>query len=191
VSRNTDTLSSAGKQVQTGQASPGRVFKSLPLVHQHLVEEGYKLALSTLYKHQKGGHIRPDGGGQYSLTEVESYIGRVNLKRKGDTGSLGVETARGKALAEARLKEAQADRLEHTLAVEIGKYVPREAFEQALAGRAQLFRTDLRNLATGGAGEVVALVSGAPDKIPDLIEYLLGQFDDLLDRYARNPELLA
>jgi len=153
-------------------------------------KEGWKVAQSSVYNHVGRHRLQRDEEGRFTLEAVDEYARRY-LKRQDGSSQNADETAQSKREAEVRRLRAQAELFEMKAEVEKGRYILREQFEQALASRAQLFKTDLNNFATGEAPEIVTLVNGESDKIPDLIEHLQERFADILDRYSRDTEFLV
>jgi hypothetical protein len=168
-------------------------FPNLLKVFDFLRGEGYRIAKSTLYRHRSEGKIRPAKDDTYQIKAVSKYAARF-LKRKGEivpsasSANLFVLQER-KIKAEASRLEAQARHWEIKADAATGAYVPRGHFEAALAARATVFKSDLHNLAHALPSAIVGIVQGDPEKIPDLIVFLLNSFENILDRYASDGVL--
>lgn len=169
------------------QISPKEpTFPNVSAVVQYLQDEGWKISLRTGYNHQDQGLLRPRSDGKYYKADVDAYASSLLARIDGsDPSDTDLERKR-KADADTaeiitRIKRIQVEALE-------GKYIERDAFERALAQRAALFKNDLEALARGKAPEIIAKVAGDSDRAPDLIEYLLAEFELCLGRYAANVE---
>lgn len=167
-----------------------QALNNLIKVHEYLDEQGWSVSRSTIYNHAKKGWLVPDKEGAYPTAAVDEYA-EQRLKMKDGSTQRPDKLAQDLRETELRLKRAKAEREEHKAKVEKGRFIPLAQFEAALVGRARIFKQDLHNLATGEAPDMVALVEGERDNIPDLIEFLEERFEELLDRYTREEELLA
>lgn len=163
-------------------------FKNLLMVESHLKSVGYKVSKSTLYNHAKTRKIKPRGDGLFYIADIEQYA-RYYLKQKNDPVKNSSETVQQRRNeAEARKLEAQAKHWEIKSKVESGAYVPRAAFEIELTKRAMVFKNDLESFARSHAPEICSRVKGNDALIPALVEYLLDEFADFLDRYSADRE---
>jgi hypothetical protein len=170
-------------------------FSNILEVVKFLKKDGWKIKKSSVYLHAKQKKFHPQKDGLYHMKDVEKYA-RSYLK-KNDPASLSAINNNPEAImkrrseAEARKIEAQAEHWELKSKIESGNYVPKETFERALAQRAMLFKSDLEAFARGQAPEIIQFVNGDNDKIPDLIEYMLDQFEQFLGRYAEDREFVV
>lgn len=163
-------------------------FKNLLKVEDHLASVGYKVSKSTLYAHAKTRKIKPRGDGLFYIADVEKYA-RDYLKQKNEPVRESSDTIqRRRNEAEARKLEAQAKHWEIKSKVESGAYVPRAALEIELAKRAMVFKNDLESFARSHAPEICSRVKGNDALAPALVEYLLDEFADFLDRYSSDRE---
>ena len=164
------------------------IFPNLLTVARHLKAQGWRISKSSVYEHAKSGKLSPDEAGNYTLEEIEAYARRW-LKRADQPSDHDAEDLQQKKLrAEAKRIRAQAEREELKLQHERGSYIRRAEYEQALAVRAQLFKTDLENFARSSVGEIINLVDGDAGKGPDLQAWLLGEIEEFLGRYSREAE---
>lgn len=164
---------------------PDTTFTSLRQVHAHLADQGYKLAYSTLCKHQaERGWIHTNAEGVYGEKEIESYLRAARLVQHGAPATKTDALAERKQRAEVKKLESQAE-YQHLKAAQLaGSLVDSSEYEQALTRRAALFRRDCLNLAHAIAPGVVAVAGGDKRKVPDVTEYLKDKFLDMLNRYA-------
>jgi len=163
-------------------------FSNVSSVVTYLQEQGYKISNRTGYNHKDEGLLRPRSDGKYYKADVDAYASSMLSRLDGSesTGSDSDMERKRKADADTaeiitRIKRIQVEVLE-------GKYIEREAFERALAQRASLFKNDLEALARGRADDMIDRVAGDHDKAPDLIEFMLAEFEQVLGRYAANIE---
>jgi phage terminase Nu1 subunit (DNA packaging protein) len=88
-----------------------------------------------------------------------------------------------------RYRTARAAMAELDLEIREGEWVKTSTFDQALAQRAIMFKSDLTTLAHSGASEICNMVGGDRSRIPELIEHLLDKFETLLGRYSAPASL--
>ncbi|NDY41266.1 hypothetical protein G3N55_00175 [Dissulfurirhabdus thermomarina] len=162
-------------------------FSNIRAVRAWLLEQGWRISQSGIYKHRAEGKIAPDlPGGRFSRRRVEAYAA-AHLRRA-DTGKRPQreleEQQRRKALAETRRAEAQALKLEHELAVLQGRYLPREDFYAELAARALALESGFRAMVQARLGEWIELVGGDATRAPDLSAAVQADLDRLLGEYA-------
>ncbi|PID40290.1 MAG: hypothetical protein CR984_04020, partial [Proteobacteria bacterium] len=62
--------------------------------------------------------------------------------------------------------------------------VDREWSERQLAARALVLKSDHENFARSHAAEIVAKCDGKVEFVPDVVEYLLVEFEVMLGRYS-------
>jgi hypothetical protein len=154
-------------------------------VVEYLSGKGWKIKKSTAYQHIKEGKLRTRQDGCFNVGDVEKYAATF-LKRL-DGGKVNKELERmqqERSQAETDKVKAQAEHWTLKTQIAKGMYVEKDAFERALAMRAAVFKSDLENFVHARAGEITRIVGGDPEKIPDLIEFMLEAAADFLDRYA-------
>jgi hypothetical protein len=167
-----------------------RSFPNIPAVVRYLDEQGWKISQASVYNHQRAGKIKPNVKGEFPLSAVERYIVEANLRRvDGSKSPMGDSADESKkSQYETEILRVKSLQVAHAFEIKKGSYVPRDAFEHALAQRAALFKSDLEAFIRCQAGEMISLVSGSSEKIPDLIDYMLDQFEKCLGRYAEDRE---
>jgi hypothetical protein len=180
-------LKLALNKILKGEFMIENTFKNLKQVAIYLREIGYKISKTQIYEHGKTRKIKPRDDGKYYLLDVEQYA-KDYLKSEKLSLKHFNKTQRRRNEAEAAKLEAQAKHWQIKTKIMEGSFVPRESFEQALALRALLFKNDLQYLAHAQAPEICRLVKGDNNLIPELMEYLSGQFDIFLNHYAENKE---
>ncbi len=169
--------------------SEARLSNILAVV-KHVKALGYRLEKSTAYKHVNDGRLRADKDGTYTLATVEKYA--ATLRRIGGAADAKVQKHQSaRAAAEAQKTQAQADYWELRTKIMSGQYVEKGEFERALAQRAAVFKNDLESKERTRAPAIINLVAGNPDKIPDLIEFMLDGDAELLNRYDSDQEFVV
>lgn len=154
---------------------------------------GWKISKSGIYTHCQEGKLRPDPDGTYTLTAVERYA-RTFLKRLSTGQKIKPELdklQRDKAEAETKRATAQAEHWELKIKIAKGLYVEYAQYEQDLAARITILKSDMENFARSSAGEIIQCVGGDPSKIPDLIDMLLARVRSWLGRYAEDKEFIV
>jgi hypothetical protein len=151
---------------------------------EYLSGKGWKIKKSTAYQHIKEGKLRAKKDGYFSISDVERYAAAFLKRKDGKTDDLVNAIQQEKSRAEVDKLKAQADHWTLKTQVARGMYVEKAALERELAMRAAVFKSDQENFIHARAGEIVQIVIGDPEKIPDLIEFMLDAFANFLDRYA-------
>ena len=152
---------------------------------QFLLNLGWQISQTQIYKHRELGKLRAQSNGEYAEADLLRYA-RKYLKRT-DGAPMGREDdnlIQEKTLAEIRKAKAQAVAWEAKARELSEKYVTRAWHERELVARALLFRSDITNFIYGHAGEIIALVKGDAAMIQDLIEFMQGKAEDWLSTYS-------
>jgi hypothetical protein len=180
--------------VETTVPAAPESFKNALEIEAYLTASprNWKIRKSSIYNHIKAHKLISEADGSFTLAEVERYAA-MNLKKADGSVPQAQKTdfdkiAEQAADARRRRELAQAAILEHKFAVLQGSLVPREMFENELAARASIFRSDGENFFRGQAAALVNVVSGDPAKIPDLIAFCLNAFEQHLARYLQKEE---
>jgi len=84
--------------------------------------------------------------------------------------------------------KAQARHWDMKASILEGSYVERGSFELALVKRLLIFKNDIETFIYSQANGIINLVSGDSSKAPDLIEFMLDEAANWLDRYADDRE---
>jgi hypothetical protein len=165
-------------------------FENLPAVMQYLQKKGYKIQKSAIYNHKTTGKIRPNKEGKYLRADVEKYAQAHLQPADGSPSPAKVldKAQKERAAAETRERIARAINWETRTAALQQKLVPRELFENELAARAAIFRTDGENFFRGQAPAIVNIVGGDALKVPELIDFCLNVLEQWLSRYLQQEE---
>jgi hypothetical protein len=155
-----------------------------------LKAEGWKVGKSSVFAHAKQGKLRSREDGAFHEKDVKKYA-RTFLKRL-DPSTMqpaAIEKLQNrKVAAETKKLEAQASHWQLRAEIESGRFVPREAFEMALAQRASLFKNDIEYFCRESAPQIIHFVNGDISKVSDFIEYLLNKTADWLSCYSEDKE---
>lgn len=155
-------------------------------VHKHLEEIGVNVSLRSVYNHVKSGRLQKGGDGCFSAAAVEKYT--KALQSETNASSADPTTLSEKHEADTRKAAAQARHWEIKTKILEGKYVEREWAERQLAARALVLKSDMENFFRSRAPAIVAKSDGNVDLVPDVIEYLLGEFEKIVGRYSEPIE---
>lgn len=153
-------------------------------VVEYLSGKGWKIKKSTAYQHIKEGKLRARKDDHFSVSDVERYAVAFLKRKDGKSDDLINAIQQEKLQAELDKTRAQAEHWTLKTQITRGMYVEKAALERELAMRAVVFKSDQENFIHARAGEIVQIVAGDPEKIPDLIEFMLEAFANFLDRYA-------
>ena len=173
----------SGKVKNEVADTPEPSFPSLLKVLEHLQGAGFKISKSKLYRDRNKNLIHVKSDGSVLESDVRVYAGDYLERVVGNIDDLSDVQAR-KANAEADLRQEQVLKIRHARKVEEKKYIPRKDFEAELASRAMVLDSGLRHMIQMRMAEWVALVSGKPSLIPDLIQDMNRELDGLMNSYA-------
>lgn len=171
---------------------PEQTFKNILAVTEYLDGIGYKIKKSSLYLHKKNGLLRPRKDGLFYVGDIKKYIFNAGLKTKDGSPSIDLDKINNeKAIAERDKVVAQVEQIQLRNKAAKGLLVPRDTFERELAQRAIVFKADDESFCRAKAPEIVALVGGDKERIPDLIEFMLAESAKKLNRYAADREFVV
>ena len=162
-------------------------------IYEYLQSHGWRVSKSAVYNHAKEGKIRPDKAGKFPIAAVEKYAA-LNLKRLDGSAPASDEADSiqlAKAADEARKMKAVADMAELKAATLRGQLVDKSIFEEELAARATVFRSDLVNFIHADAPELIAVVHGDARYLPDAIKFFEDALEGVLARYLEQREFEA
>lgn len=169
-----------------------QTFPNLLAVIKYLKENKWKLSKSRAYQHHGEGKIKQQSNGTYRLGDVEKYAGVYLKTADGRSASNDLEKFQEeKVQTELDISKEKLEHLQLKNKVAKGLYVPKDAFERELAQRAIVFKSDVESFCRSKAADIVNLTGGKKDRIPDLIEYMLGESATWLNRYAADREFVV
>jgi hypothetical protein len=166
-----------------------RILKTVADVHKYLKSHAWQISKTQLYSHVEQKKIKRDDDGTFSIPKVDKYASKYLRCTDGSKPS--------KALADIQTRKYEADVRQLLAGAEMkeiknsilkGEYVRKDAFEFALAERAMLFKNDIGTFCRSKAADIVNLVDGDKEKIPDLINYLLEETANWLNVYSEDRE---
>lgn len=157
-------------------------FDSLLAVCSHLERTGFRISKSKLYRDRDKGMIRVNEDGTVPETEVRAYASTLD-RIEGNIDDMSNVMNR-KALKELELRDEQVKKLRFARKIEEGKYMPRADFESELASRAVVLDAGFRHMIQMRTAEWVAMVSGKPALVPDLVKNMNQELDRLMNEYA-------
>jgi hypothetical protein len=161
-------------------------FRNIPEMVAFLDGEGWRISDSSAYEHREQGKFRLEADGSIQQSAALEYA-RLHLKKKDGTPG----TIAGPSLQEQKVTEEiariRADRLQRELKYKelSGELMPRSRVEVELAARATDLKAYFDAVARSAAGRIVKIVGGDPQKVPDLIQFMLGMNRKAFDNYAR------
>lgn len=164
-----------------------KVFTSLLQVKDYLIEQGYKVSKSKIYRDAENGKItaESDAAGNKSVSALaaweyaEKHLEKTGVN-KGDLKNLQAT----KLMQAIKIQEIDARRKTFDLEKEQGKYIPKAEFEAELAARASVLDSGFRNMFNIRVREWIALVNGTPERAPDFLAALNQALDEQLNTYA-------
>jgi hypothetical protein len=163
----------------------GANLPNLLKAHDYLHRQGWRVSKSTLYQHHKDGRIRILEDGTISTRDLDKYASTFLKQKDGRrTSEILDKLQEQRAQAETDIIRSKAIHWDVKTKIIKGEYVERTALESELATRAIIFKSDIENFFRGQAEAIIQMVSGDPQKAPDLIDFCLSQAEDWLDRYS-------
>jgi vacuolar-type H+-ATPase subunit I/STV1 len=183
--RPAEVNGSAPEQEEQAQASWSafRDTASKADVLRFLLSAGYKVASRTFYRHCKTGLLNKNNDGFYTRRLVKKYA-ENNLEHEDpDIGTAGELEVQKKQAEISRIRTIDA-RERFRLEKEKGNYLDRTLLGFELASRLVMLDNGFRNLVNAKSLKWIVQAGGDQNKIPDLIESMLADWDGLLDKYA-------
>jgi len=177
------------ENVQNVSQNPklGITIKSIAGVGKYLKEHSWKISKTQLYEHVEIKKLKRSDDGTFSIASIDKYALKYLRRDDGSKPSKALaEIQEKKFEADVRQSIASAEMKELKISILKGAYVRKDAFELALVERAMLFKYDIETFCRSKAADMVNLVSGNTEKIPDLIEYLLAETAKWLANYSED-----
>ena len=165
-----------------------RNFINLRHVLVYLLERGYKVSESNLYKHGKESKIHPAPDGTYDLKSVKTYASTY-LKTVA-TGQTEKADELQRKYAKERLCNMQIKNKQDALklAIREERYILRTLCHEELAARGVAVDHECRFSIQADAAERVEMVEGNMDKVQDLIRFDMQRHDERMNRFATLKE---
>lgn len=176
-------------QYDLGQNSPVQ-FKSKAAVLRWLGDNGWQISRTQFYAHCAEGLLRARKG-VYSLKVVEKYAS-LHVK-KAETGQKENDRLTKQQEIERQLdidiKEIKKKKEQHGLDVLDKKYIPRDEFELAIAGRAVAFMAHLNHMVQQNVPDWIDLVSGDQDSAAELVEAISVTIGERMSDFSADAEI--
>ena len=115
---------------------------------------------------------------------VKWYQENHTRQKPGPPSSMPQGMQAEKLKAEVSRLILQAKKLNMEIEEKQGIYVLKSDYEKALAERATIFRQDLESMARAKSHDIVSIAGGDPEKVPDVIDYILKLVYKFLERYC-------
>ncbi len=165
-------------------------FKSKAAVLRWLEENGWQISKTQFYDHCRDGMLRARKG-VYSLKAVQKYAS-LHVK-KAETG-VKENTRLDKMFEEEKeldiqIKRIKKDKEQHGLDVLGKKYIPREEFELAIAGRAVAFMAHLNHMVQQKVPDWIDLVAGDQDHAAELVDAISVTIGERMSDFSADAEI--
>jgi len=164
-------------------------LNSVADVRKYLKVRAWKISKTQLYEHVETKKLKRSDDGTFSIAAIDRYALKYLRRADGSKPSKALaDIQERKYEADVRQSMASAEMKELKISILKGEYVRSDAFSLALVERAMLFKYDIETFCRSRAADIVNLVGGNTDKIPDLIEYLLDETAKWLSNYSEDRE---
>jgi DNA-binding protein len=167
-----------------------KTFSNLALVLAYLVNAGWKITKTTLYRHQKEGRFRPEADGSYIIEVIDKYA-RIHLKQAATGKKINAETdelQKKKLEQEISLQQIKIERERFNFEKDQGNYISKAEVELNMALMASVLMTGIRHGFQTEAAAWIILVGGDPKKLGEFINILNTWLDNLSNQLSRRHE---
>lgn len=166
-----------------------KTLKNVIDVHKYLKAHAWKISRTQLYEHVETKKLKRENDGTFSPASVDKYALKYLRRADGTKPSKALEELQAKKyMADVRQSVASAEMKELKISILKDEYVRRDAFALALVERSMRFKYDIETFCRSKAADIVNLIGGNAEKIPDLIEYLLMETAGWLNCYSEDRE---
>ncbi|MCF8105643.1 MAG: hypothetical protein K9K64_09180 [Desulfohalobiaceae bacterium] len=148
----------------------GRVFQNRLQAQKHLLNCGYKIKKSKIYSDVEKGLLRIRSDGSVSESDLVEYVHLADLKRPEEDGpdhGMVVQGHEEKRILEREKLRLEVEKQKFQLQKDRGHYLPRAAFDSGL-----------RTKINAHARDLVYLVGGKPEKIPEFLQRVFELLDE-------------
>jgi len=165
-------------------------FDTQTAVIKHLTDQGYKATRCNVSYHVKLGHLAKVNG-RFPLDLVTRFAESYLVKSAtgltiGTSELIGAKELKTRLEAEKLQEQVHMARLQRERLQ--GKYISREEVYLELAARAVVIGTGLSHMFQIKGIDIISTVEGNTARYPELIEFLQGAADELLNSYASTDE---
>ncbi len=166
-------------------SEPQRIFEKVSQVREFLLQQGYRFGKTKLYDDCNAGKLSPKDGIFTEETTLAYAKAHLKLDEKLDLQKIRAQRQEIKNKKE----KWQAEWWETKTRRERGELVPADEFERALVKRAVALKIDFINFAKSNTAKIIQITGGDRGRAPDLKVYLISEFENIFDNYAKNPVL--
>lgn len=166
----------------------GRTFKTQLEAVDFLTAQGFKVGKSKFSKDVRSGRVAPGGEGVFEAGVLLAYAAThlTPLARAEDRA--GNQAATQKIAADADLKAVQAERMRLKLQKEQGLLMPRAEHEEALAARAQFFKSEVEGFIHRAGADLILLLRGDEARFPELVNWWEEKTAEWMDAWSGDRE---
>lgn len=181
---------SSGQSMQSVPLAPTMSCRTQLDAVAWLETQGYKVKKSTFNNHFKDNKISRNAHGQFEFTALLGYAA-VHLEPL----AIEADKKRGEAASEKiyvdnDLKMVRTLRERLKLEREQGALMPRSEYEDALAARAQFFKSEISSFIFRKSAEIIHLVGGNETERQRLISWWESATADWMDAWSRDREFV-
>jgi len=159
------------------------IFNSIEKMIESLGEKGWSCSVSSAYDHIKAGKLRVSNTKKIRLTEALEYAREHLRKKDGTSGDISLQEEKLRHQINQIDYDSRMRELKYRQA--LGELIPKTQVEIELAARATNLKNYLDAVARKAAGRMCKIVSGDPQKVPHLIEFLLGTNRKAFGNYSK------
>lgn len=187
---NLAALERASRMLES--AMEAKNFADYKAVLIYAEERGRKVKKTKLFNDIQIGRLRKQADGSFKKRDVDRYFASLPMLATPDAvAERAQDRHKRKEEQEIRRIKAAADKDEFDLAVKMGKYVPRETVHLELAARAIALESGIKTAFEAKALELIEAVEGNPKKATALITALANIFDEALNGYSHELEIVV
>lgn len=163
---------------------------NLAVVLAYLVNDGWKITKTTLYRHKNEGRFLPDKDGSYAVETIDRYA-KLHLKKSATGKKVNQETDELQQLKleqEIDLQKIKIDRERFNYEKDQGLHIAKDQVELNMALMYSVIFTGLRHWIQSKAPEWIALASGDIKKQGELINAMTNDLDVLSNQFSKQKE---
>ncbi len=164
-----------------------RLFKTVPEAHQYLVDAGWRVSQSNLYRHVQESKIKPTRTGRWSTTRLDRYARAHLVPLDRPVGKEQEHIQIRRLRAEIDLKTEQLRTMQERRARLESRYVPRSEVNKAHGARAMVVYSQLRRVLEKRLPEVVETARGDRRKVPAAKRIIHAVLDAAMPDFTRQP----
>ena len=178
------------RAMDSAQGSGQEPIPNWQAVLQYIADAGRKVGKSKLYTDISRGRLKRQPDGTFKPKDVDKYM--LSLPVAGTPEGLADKAAERmgrKEEADIRRAEAAARREEFELELREGKHIKKDDLYLELAGRAIALRDGLKSAFEMRAPDLIAMVGGESERLPQFLDATAAIIDAALGQYAAPIEI--